>query len=399
MAEFCRLAWNWLVVGLRYLKDILGSGVGDLVNLGEIAAEAWRNDRNGRCPLPAGEHFVTLALVPQPPHGEFPPLSFSDHSFSNGSFSDTILVAEQHFPAGLPGMAVRCQIRCRIHPDMRDLSRLRRQLNRDVNHRRSGGVIAGMVLLLATCGWIIGGDDGARWALNAGTPMPGGPLPSPGMMLGRFGARLLRPADLPELFGIVMDLCGRADLPRLPDLYYLPGFDSMNAYALGGPEGSAIALTEGLLRRMSLSEIAGILAHEIAHIRNNDAWAMSWAGVLHSAIALTSMAGLASLQRQHGVTSAAGGALAALLNSASAIGQLLRLALSRIRELDADAVALDLTDDPQALVSALHKLEHHHAGSRSKPPTSLQDGLMRLLHSHPATSERVGILMGLAAPA
>ena len=73
----------------------------------------------------------------------------------------------------------------------------------------------------------------------------------------------------------------------------------MNAYALGGPEGAAIILTEGLIRRMTRDEVAGILAHEVAHIRNNDAWTMSWAAALHRSIEWTSSTGLALLRAQH----------------------------------------------------------------------------------------------------
>jgi heat shock protein HtpX len=151
-----------------------------------------------------------------------------------------------------------------------------------------------------------------------------------------FGVRLLGPAELPELFNILIDVCNRARLSRLPDIYYLPGPCDMNAYALGGPEGAAIILTEGLLRCMTRDEIAGILAHEVAHIRNNDAWTMSWAAALHRSIEWTSLTGLALLRAQHSGTPDSR-PLAALLRAAPSIAQLLRLALSRSRELDADA--------------------------------------------------------------
>ena len=111
-----------------------------------------------------------------------------------------------------------------------------------------------------------------------------------------FGARLLLPAELPELFNTLIDVCNRARLSRLPDIYCLPGTGDMNAYALGGPEGAAIILTEGLIRRMTRDEVASILAHEVAHIRNNDAWTMSWAAALHRSIEWTSLTGLALLR-------------------------------------------------------------------------------------------------------
>jgi heat shock protein HtpX len=169
----------------------------------------------------------------------------------------------------------------------------------------------------------------------------------------------------------------------------------MNAYVLGGPEGAAIVLTEGLLCRMTWDEIAAILAHEVAHIRNNDIWTMSWAAALHRTIEWTSLIGLVSLRPEHSV--AANRPLAALLRAAPSIAQLLRLALSRTRELDADATALELTGDSRALIAALDKLERHHAGFPALPVASREDdATMRLLRSHPATSERVGALLRLA---
>lgn len=262
-----------------------------------------------------------------------------------------------------------------------------------LNHRRSECVIAGMILLLAVCGWIVDGDDGAHRAVKNGTPLPDDLAVPPDVILRQLGARLLRPAEMPALFDMLRDICRRAGLLRLPDLYYLPVAGAMNAYALGGPRRSAITLTDGLLRGMTPDEIAGILAHEIAHICNGDACAMTWASTLQRAIALTALTSLAALQRCDGVTAAP---LAALLSSASAIGQLLYLALSRIRELDADTTALEFIDDPQALVSALHKLERHHNAAHNMAALWSNDGPLELLRSHPATWRRVGNLRRLA---
>jgi heat shock protein HtpX len=252
-----------------------------------------------------------------------------------------------------------------------------------------------MVLLLAACGWIVEGAEGACWAVNGGIPQSDGCAISRENMSRWFGAHLLHPAELPGLFNILADVCRRARLPRLPDLYYVAAPGDMNAYALGGPDNAAIVLTEGLLRGMTPSEIAGILAHEVAHIRNNDAWAMGWVAALHRAIEWTSLTGLALLRVRNGGL-AGSLPLTALLRAAPAIGQLLGLALCRIRELDADATALELTGDLQGLVAALDKLERHHTGCPVLPVAAVEDGSMHLLRSHPATSERVGTLLSLA---
>jgi heat shock protein HtpX len=252
-----------------------------------------------------------------------------------------------------------------------------------------------MTLLLAVCGWIIGGTEGVHRALAGTAPQPDGAAISRETMHRWFGARLLSPAELPELFNILAEVCSRAGLFRLPDLYCVAAPRDMNAYALGSPGSAAIVLTEGLLRGMTRGEIAGILAHEVAHICNNDAWTMGWAATLHRAIEWTSLTGLALLRARHGGM-ADNRPSAALLNAAPMLGRLLGLALSRTRELDADATALELTGDSRALIAALDKLERHHVGLPVLCLTERDDDPMRLLRSHPATSERVGALLSRA---
>jgi heat shock protein HtpX len=275
-----------------------------------------------------------------------------------------------------------------------NLRELQRHLHRADNHKQSKQVIAGMVFLLAVCSWI-GGGDGASRALQMGDLCNReNESISPALLARQFGARLLHPAEMPALFAILRGLCRRANLPKMPDLYSIAVPGSMNAYALGGPEHSAIMLTEGLLSGMTYEEIAGLLAHEVAHIRNNDDWAMRCAMRLDRAIALTSLAASMSL---HGRPASESGRLAGtLLTIAWVISHLLRLTLSRIREFDADATALEFIDDPQTLITALNKLERHHSGPPIMAASSPQDAILRFLHSHPPTSERVAILARLA---
>jgi heat shock protein HtpX len=215
---------------------------------------------------------------------------------------------------------------------------------------------------------------------------------SPELMARRFGAKRLNPAELPAVFASLREICRRARLPSVPDLYYLPARDSMNAYALGGPQRSAIVLTDGLLHRMTHDEVAGILAHEVAHISNNDRFAMDWATSLQRAVAITALAGLAGKHGNRMMNTP----LAAFLSSAPSLCQLLYLALSRSRELDADARALDLIDRPQALITALGKLEQFHSASQLLPLQAMEEGVARLLRSHPTTWERVELLAQLA---
>jgi heat shock protein HtpX len=270
----------------------------------------------------------------------------------------------------------------------------RHDLHSVVNRRSSAWAIGGMVLLLAVCGWIVEGADGAKRAISAGSPRGNGPAISGEAMYRWFGARKLGHDEMPFLFGILADVCRRARLPTLPGLYYIAAPANMNAYALGSPNCAAIVITEGLLRGMAPDEITGILAHEVAHIRNNDAWAMSWVAALHRAIEWASRSALALLRARGG--GAATTPLAALMNAAPAIARLLGLALCRSRELDADATALELTEDLQALIAALDKLERHHTGPATLAAAAVVDGSLRLLRSHPPTSERVETLRTLA---
>ena len=262
--------------------------------------------------------------------------------------------------------------------------RQRYRMHRRMNQHRSGLLIGGMTLLLALCGWVGGGEPGAWRAVLGGSNGYRHPTPEPS--LRRFGAIPLQPQDGPALFSALNRLCRRAGLSRQPDLYVLPDNRSMNAYAFGGPGGSAIIVTAGLLRGMTMDEITGILAHEVGHICNNDGWVLRLATSLHQAVALTAWSGQ---WRQP--------MLAALFSYAPAIGHMLHMALSRIREFDADALALELVDDPTALIVALHKLERHHTGGiPTRPPADNDPG--RLLRSHPHTWERVGTLLHLGAP-
>ncbi len=263
------------------------------------------------------------------------------------------VIVEIHWPSGEAGVFLRCRIE--LHSRNQELSR-RRLAHQTANHQSSALAIVAMTLLLAVCGWIVGGAEGMQRALMGSAPRAGDRAISPQMMYRWFGARLLSPVELPELFRILASVCSRAGLSRLPDLYCLAAPGDMNAYAVGRPDGGAIVLTEGLLRGMTYGEIAGILAHEVAHIRNNDAWTMSWAVNLHRAI--------------HNWTALAS------------------LALLR-------PTALELTGDSHGLITALGKLERHHAGFASSA-YAFADGSMRLLRSHPATSERVGTLLSLA---
>src|SRR6202012_4936244 len=130
--------------------------------------------------------------------------------------------------------------------------------------------------------------------------------------------------DAPDLYALLVNVCDRAGLERLPELFLLPG-PGMNAYALGAPDNACISVTEGLLRGLSRDEIAGILAHEVAHILSGDTSAMKWAAAIDGEIANTASRGMAEMAAQPGRRAEP---LALLLAAAPALARTLFFALS-----------------------------------------------------------------------
>ncbi|MCB2055200.1 MAG: M48 family metalloprotease [Geminicoccaceae bacterium] len=269
------------------------------------------------------------------------------------------------------------------------------------NRLHSALLLGGMAALLAGCGWILFGAGGALWILVgsiAGFAL--GPQVSPAWLMRAYGARLLDRTAFPEGVALVEALAARAGLRRAPSLHYLPS-RMLNAFAVGRGEDAAIAVTDGMLRTLDRRELTGVLAHEIAHVRNGDLWIMGVADAMSRLTGLLSYAGL--LLALFALPLAllgmpllplAGGLL---LIAAPTIGSLLQLALSRSREYDADLAAVELTGDPLGLASALGKLERLQGryweeillpGRRMPQPS--------LLRTHPPSEQRIARLMALA---
>ena len=277
-----------------------------------------------------------------------------------------------------------------------DTARRRRR----ANLLQSLVLIAGMVLLLAACGWIVAGWTGVLVAaLVGGVSLAVSGHLSPGFMLRLFRARPLTRRDLPEVVEAVTVLAQRAGLERAPGIYYVSS-PTLNAFSVGRGETAAVTVTTGLLRAMTLRELIGILAHEISHIRNNDVWVMGLADVLSRLTRSLSFLGVLLLILNLSLALAGRAQvswiLVLLLVSAPTLGSLLQLALSRTREFEADLSAARLTGDPVGLARALDKLERIQGrfwediflGGRRIPDPSL-------LRSHPKTADRVRRLLEL----
>ncbi|HYG90880.1 MAG TPA: zinc metalloprotease HtpX [Azospirillum sp.] len=271
------------------------------------------------------------------------------------------------------------------------------------NLLHSALLLGGMVLLLTLCGWVIAGGEGVLWAFAAGAlSLLFSPRVSPRLVLGMFGARRLSYAEAPRLFEVVDAISRRAGLRAVPDLWYIAS-PILNAFTVGSRERAAIAITDGLLRELSLRELAGVLAHEVSHIRNNDLAVMGLADMVANLTRFMALFGtillLFNLPLMLMEQEPFPWALVLLLTLAPTAGALLQLALSRTREFDADLDAAHLTGDPEGVASALVRIEGLQGrfwegmmfpGRRPGGPS--------LLRTHPDTDERVRRLMELRTP-
>jgi len=261
-------------------------------------------------------------------------------------------------------------------------------------------LLAGMVLLLGTCGWIVAGLTGVVLTiLLGGAGLALGASVSPQLVLRLYGARKLPRSELAEVYRIVEILSQRAGLAQAPELYYISS-PTLNAFSVGRRGDAVIALTTGLLSRFNLRELAGVLAHELSHVRNNDMWIMGLADMISRLTRSMSFVGVILLAINAPLLLAGQEhipwLLVILLIFAPTIGTLLQLALSRTREFDADLDAAGMTGDPGGLAAALQKLERYQGrfweeivlpGRRIPEPS--------VLRSHPATEERVRRLLEL----
>jgi heat shock protein HtpX len=214
-------------------------------------------------------------------------------------------------------------------------------------------------------------------------------------------------AQFPELHQIVKGLADRAGMP-MPRLYVSPS-PQPNAFATGrNPNNAAVAVTQGILPILDRRELEGVLAHELAHVRNRDILISSVAATIGAVI--TWVAHLAFFVPIGGDDDEGGNPIAALLMVilAPIAAMLIQMAISRSREFGADTSGARLTHDPRALASALRKIE---AYSRGTPPATTNPstahlfisnpfrggaGVANLFSTHPSTAERVERLERMA---
>lgn len=247
---------------------------------------------------------------------------------------------------------------------------------------------------------------GAAWIPWLGVALVIGlvtaPRLGPARLMKLAGARPLPPRVGRDLRRLVTTLSERAGLEAVPALYHLP-HPIPNAFAVGSRDASAIAMSTGLLRTLHPAELAGVLAHEIAHVRSGDVQVMLLAELASRLTQAFSVAGVVLAVVNvplflMGEPTTSWLLIAALVASPTA-SLLLQMALSRARERDADLVAARLTGEPRALASALHKIGTFHTNLldtmlfRRRGPRP--EDTSPLLRTHPENRERIDTLLAL----
>jgi heat shock protein HtpX len=277
-----------------------------------------------------------------------------------------------------------------------------RRAHKARNELHSALLVGGIGFLTAFSAWLLWSWTGVLVALaTVGVLHLFAPRLPPEIIMRMYRARPINAHQGEQILYIVGELARRARLPTIPLLYVIPSM-TLNAFATGSPTKAAVGITEGLLRRLSLRELAGVLAHELSHVRNGDLSVMALADVMTRFTQTLSYLAvfLAIFNLPAWLLGDADMPFLALilLYLAPTLGSLLQLALSRTREYDADLEGAELTGDPRGLASALDRLERYQGSfweDLMLPVPARRIPQPSLLRSHPPTEERVRRLLEL----
>ena len=281
-----------------------------------------------------------------------------------------------------------------------------------MNTFRTTILLAVLTALLVWLGDMFGGRQGAIMALIlAGGMNFVSYWFSDKIVIKMYGGQETTAQDDPELYGLVQDLAQRAGLP-MPKVYVLPQ-DTPNAFATGrNPEHAAVAVTDGIRKILNKRELAGVLGHELTHVKNRDILVSTIAATLAGAIGyLAQMAQWAMIFGGNRDRDEEGGGgnflgLIVMMIVAPIAAMLIQMAVSRSREYGADEGGAKITGDPLALASALKKL---HMGAQNIPLEANNatanatahmfivnpltgHGLASLFSTHPPMEERIARL-------
>lgn len=284
-----------------------------------------------------------------------------------------------------------------------------------MNYFRTAVLLAGLTALFLAIGYLIGGTTGMIVALAVALATNlFAYWNSDKLVLRMYGAQEVDRRTAPEFYGLVEQLAARAGLP-MPRVYVIDTLQP-NAFATGrDPEHAAVAATTGILRALSTEELAGVMAHELAHVKNRDTLIMTVTATIAGAIgmlanfALFFGAGRSNGEGGHPL-GAVGGILIAILAPIAAM--LVQFAISRSREYEADAEGARICGRPLWLASALGKLETAakripNAAAEHNPATAHLfivnplhgHGADNLFSTHPSMENRIRRLREMAGVA
>src|SRR5882724_7909070 len=226
-----------------------------------------------------------------------------------------------------------------------------------MNYFRTAMLLAGLTALFMGVGYLIGGQAGALIALMVAAAMNlFSYWNADKLVLSMHGAQEVDARTAPDLVRLVGELAGRAGLP-MPRVYLMDN-PQPNAFATGrNPEHAAVAVTTGLLNTLNRDEAAGVIAHELAHIRNRDTLTMTVTATIAGAISMLANFGLffGGGRDRDNPMGAVGGLLMLILAPIAAM--LVQMAISRTREYAADRGGAEISGQPLALASALRRIE------------------------------------------
>jgi heat shock protein HtpX len=277
-----------------------------------------------------------------------------------------------------------------------------------MNNVKVFALMAGMTALFGAIGAAFGGQSGMLTALAiAGAMNFFMYYKSSSMVLRMYKARVITPADAPDLYAMVDRLRQRAGLP-MPTVAIAP-HEQPNAFATGrNPENAVVCVTEGILRLVPAHELEGVIAHELAHIKNRDMLLQTFTASMAGAISMLGnfamfFGGRGDDEHHNPIAT-----LVMALVAPLAAG-LIQAAISRQREFKADAVGAEITGKPMALAGALIKLDSYAKQipmqvapaaaplAQVNPLQAHGGGIASLFSTHPPTEQRVERLRALAA--
>lgn len=267
-------------------------------------------------------------------------------------------------------------------------------------------LLSALTALFMALGYTLGGSGGALLALLAAAGMNLFTFwNADKIVLRMHNAREVDASSAPEFYGLVRELAERAGLP-MPRVYLIDE-PNPNAFATGrNPENAAVAATTGLLSTLTREETAGVMAHELGHVRNRDTLIMTMVATIAGAISMLANFGLffRGGDNANGHGNMAAGLLAVIVAPFAAM--IVQMAISRTREYGADAAGAEISGNPQALASALAKI----AGKARMIPNRVAERnpaaaqlyivpvhVSELFSTHPATEKRIAALQELAA--